>query len=194
LLTFLLSDSGGPAAVDIHDVPIVPAATVISDVNCAPAVACNAAVLGSQTIAVILSVACCWRHCCIPAVAVIPAVAGVPLVPDVLTVAAWPFCYCGVPVQPLLVAVLFLQLTALPNLSCSLSILISVLYSVQPLLVAVPALQLTTQPLLLSIHPHLCAVQCTASPSRCPCSPAHCPTSPTIYLSSSLRCTVYSLS
>jgi hypothetical protein len=25
MLTFLLSDSGGPAAVDIHDVPIVPA-------------------------------------------------------------------------------------------------------------------------------------------------------------------------
>ncbi len=30
-LTFLLS--GGPAAVDSHDVPIVPAAAVISDVN-----------------------------------------------------------------------------------------------------------------------------------------------------------------
>ncbi len=90
LLTFLLSDSDGPAAVDIHDVPIVPSATVISDVNCAPAVACNAAVLGSQTIAVILAVACCWRHCCIPAVAAIPAVAGVPLVPDVLIVAGLP--------------------------------------------------------------------------------------------------------
>jgi hypothetical protein len=38
LLTFLLSDSGGPAAVDIHDVPIVPAAVVTSDVNCVPAV------------------------------------------------------------------------------------------------------------------------------------------------------------
>jgi hypothetical protein len=33
LLTFLLSDSGGPAAVDTHDVPFVPAAAVISDVT-----------------------------------------------------------------------------------------------------------------------------------------------------------------
>jgi hypothetical protein len=35
---FLLSDSDGPAAVDIHDVPIVPDAAVISDVNSVPAV------------------------------------------------------------------------------------------------------------------------------------------------------------
>ncbi len=33
LLAFLLSDSGGLTAVDIHDVPIVPAAFFISDVN-----------------------------------------------------------------------------------------------------------------------------------------------------------------
>jgi hypothetical protein len=33
LLAFLLSDSGGLTAVDIHDVQIVPAAVVISDVN-----------------------------------------------------------------------------------------------------------------------------------------------------------------
>ncbi len=39
LPTFLLSDSGGPTAVDIHDVPIVPAATVISAVNTVPVVA-----------------------------------------------------------------------------------------------------------------------------------------------------------
>ncbi len=38
LLTFLLSDSDGPAAVDIHDVPIAPAAAVISDINSVPAV------------------------------------------------------------------------------------------------------------------------------------------------------------
>jgi hypothetical protein len=31
--TFLLSDSGGPTAVDIHDVPIIPAAAVISAVK-----------------------------------------------------------------------------------------------------------------------------------------------------------------
>ncbi len=37
LLTFLLSDSGGPAAVDILDVPFVPAAAVTSDVNSVPA-------------------------------------------------------------------------------------------------------------------------------------------------------------
>jgi hypothetical protein len=36
LLTFLLSDSGGPAAVDIYDVPIVPVAAVILDVNSVP--------------------------------------------------------------------------------------------------------------------------------------------------------------
>jgi hypothetical protein len=38
LLTLLLSDSDGPAAVDIHDFPIVLAAAVISDVNNVPAV------------------------------------------------------------------------------------------------------------------------------------------------------------
>jgi hypothetical protein len=38
LLTVLLSGSGGPTAVDIHDVPIVPAAAVISDLNSVPAV------------------------------------------------------------------------------------------------------------------------------------------------------------
>jgi hypothetical protein len=37
LLTFLLSDSGGPAAVD-NDVPIVPAAAVISDFKSVPPV------------------------------------------------------------------------------------------------------------------------------------------------------------
>jgi hypothetical protein len=37
LLAFLLSDSGGLTAVDIHDVPIVPAAVVISYVNRSPA-------------------------------------------------------------------------------------------------------------------------------------------------------------
>ncbi len=39
LLTFLLSVSGGPAAVDIYDVPIVPVAAVIPDVNSVPDVA-----------------------------------------------------------------------------------------------------------------------------------------------------------
>ncbi len=39
LPTFLLSKSGGPTIVDIHDVPIVPAAAVISAVNTVPAVA-----------------------------------------------------------------------------------------------------------------------------------------------------------
>jgi hypothetical protein len=38
LLTFLLPDSGSPAGVHIHDVPIVPAAAVISDVYNDPAV------------------------------------------------------------------------------------------------------------------------------------------------------------
>ncbi len=33
---FLLSDSGGPAAVDIYDVPIVPVAAVIPDVYSVP--------------------------------------------------------------------------------------------------------------------------------------------------------------
>jgi hypothetical protein len=49
LLTLLLSDSGGPAAVDIHDVPIVPADAVISDVNS------FADVVG-------LPACCCWLH------------------------------------------------------------------------------------------------------------------------------------
>ncbi len=38
LLTFPQSDSGGPAAIDIHDVPIVPVAAIISEVNSIPAV------------------------------------------------------------------------------------------------------------------------------------------------------------
>ncbi len=38
LLTYLLSDSGSSAAVDIHNVPIVPAAAVISGFNSVPAV------------------------------------------------------------------------------------------------------------------------------------------------------------
>jgi hypothetical protein len=84
LPTFLLSDSGSPTAVDIHDVPIVPAATVISAVNAVSAVdglppcccfttfannptfipvASFSAVVSSYTIAVILAVAHCWRHC-----------------------------------------------------------------------------------------------------------------------------------
>jgi hypothetical protein len=36
LLTLLLSDSGSPAAVDIPDVPLVPADAVISYVNSVP--------------------------------------------------------------------------------------------------------------------------------------------------------------
>ncbi len=38
LLTFILCNSSGLADVDIHDVPIFPAADVISDVNNVPAV------------------------------------------------------------------------------------------------------------------------------------------------------------
>jgi hypothetical protein len=38
LLTFILCNSSGLAGVDIHDVPIFPAADVISDVNGVPAV------------------------------------------------------------------------------------------------------------------------------------------------------------
>ncbi len=88
-LNFFLFASGGPAAVDIHDVLIVPAAAVISDVNSVPACCCRlhyfckhlrfcwrpycfgcpvvalipvawiCADVGSQAIAVILAVACC---------------------------------------------------------------------------------------------------------------------------------------
>ncbi len=39
LPTFLLSDSGGPTAVVIHDIPFVPATVIISAVNNVPAVA-----------------------------------------------------------------------------------------------------------------------------------------------------------
>ncbi len=60
LQTFLLSDSGCTAAVDIYDVPIVPAAAVISDVNRVPAV------VGLP--------ACCY----FTTFARIPAFAGVP--------------------------------------------------------------------------------------------------------------------
>ena len=38
LLSSLLSDSGDPAAVDIHDVPVVPTDAVTFDVNSVPAV------------------------------------------------------------------------------------------------------------------------------------------------------------
>jgi hypothetical protein len=70
LLAFLLSDSGGPAAIDIHDVPIFPAA-VIPEIYGVPAVVGHPA---------------CRLHCFCS----IPAFAGVPLVPDVLTVAGLP--------------------------------------------------------------------------------------------------------
>jgi hypothetical protein len=74
----LLTDSGGPAAFYIHDVPIVLAAAVISDVNSVaaiagrfvsvpsvlavllafiPDVACISAVVGRHAIALILAVA-----------------------------------------------------------------------------------------------------------------------------------------
>jgi hypothetical protein len=64
LLNFLLSHSGGPAALDIHDVPysIVPAAAVISDVISA------LAVVGRFT-----------TSASIPAVAGVPAIMTVPL-------------------------------------------------------------------------------------------------------------------
>jgi hypothetical protein len=57
LLSYLLSDSGSPAAVDTHDVPIIPAAAaVISGFNSVPAVVgfpaccCFSAVLGTLAI------------------------------------------------------------------------------------------------------------------------------------------------
>jgi hypothetical protein len=116
-LSFLLS--GGPAAVDSHEVPIVPAAAVISDVNIV------LAVVGLPACCLLLHYFCkhpryCWCPCpvvafipvvaCISAVvtvmlllssllllvagviavAGIPVVAGVPLVSDVLTVAGLP--------------------------------------------------------------------------------------------------------
>jgi hypothetical protein len=38
LLTFKLSDSGGPAVVDVRDGPTIPSTTVISDANSVTAV------------------------------------------------------------------------------------------------------------------------------------------------------------
>jgi hypothetical protein len=64
LLNFLLSQSGGPAAVDIHDIPIVPAAAVISDIIGVTAVVCRfttsasiPAVVGVSTV-----LTCCYFH------------------------------------------------------------------------------------------------------------------------------------
>jgi hypothetical protein len=118
LLTFLLSDSVDPAAVDIHDVPIVPATAVISDVNGVPACCCwlhyfaasllllasllcwppsclfhsavvfFSAVVACQAIAVILAVACCRLHYC--SLHTCCCWRPFTLVPDVLTVAGLP--------------------------------------------------------------------------------------------------------
>ncbi len=81
LLTALLSDSGGPAAVDIHDFAIVPAVVGLTAGCCRlqyilihpcfcwrpycvgrPVVAFIPAVVGSHAFAVSLAVAGCWRH------------------------------------------------------------------------------------------------------------------------------------
>jgi hypothetical protein len=108
-LTFL-SDSGDPAAVDIHDVPIVPATDVISDVNSVPSCYCwlhyfckhprfclRLSCAGCPLVAVIpvvaffsavfgshaiaiILVAGFTTVACIPAVDVIPTVAGIPLI------------------------------------------------------------------------------------------------------------------
>ncbi len=70
LLTFLLSDAGGPAAVDIHDVPIFPATAVISDVKSVPKCCCWIYYFCKHP-------RFCWRPYCFgrPLVAFIPAVA-----------------------------------------------------------------------------------------------------------------------
>jgi hypothetical protein len=66
LLNFLLSHSGGPAALDIHDVPysIVPAAAVISDVIGVSAVVgrftTSASIPGVAGVPIVLT--CCCFH------------------------------------------------------------------------------------------------------------------------------------
>jgi len=59
LLAFLLSDSGGPAPIDIHDVPIFPAA-VIPEIYGVPAVVGHPASPAS----LLLQHPCfCWHPC-----------------------------------------------------------------------------------------------------------------------------------
>jgi hypothetical protein len=112
LLTFLLSNSGDSAAVDIQNVPIIPAATVISDVNRVHAVVGPPCML-------LLHYFCkqtrfCWNPYCagrpvvvlVPAVAWIPAVVGSHAVAVTLAVACcWRHCCC---LHPCLLAFLHL--------------------------------------------------------------------------------------
>ncbi len=69
LLTFQLFDSGGPDTVDIHDVPTVPVAAIISDFNSVPACCCWIHFCKHPRF--------CWRPYCVgrPVVAFLPAVA-----------------------------------------------------------------------------------------------------------------------
>jgi hypothetical protein len=100
LLTFLLCDSGGPAAVDINDVPLVPTAAVIHDVNSVPVLLAS-----MHAVASILLQASrfCWCPFCVghpvvaftPAVACIYAVVGSHAIAVIPAVACcWHPCYC----------------------------------------------------------------------------------------------------
>jgi hypothetical protein len=64
LPTFLLSDSGGPTAVDIHHVPIVPAAAVTSAVNAVPALFAKNPTFASITTVLCWPSCCCFHSCC----------------------------------------------------------------------------------------------------------------------------------
>jgi hypothetical protein len=66
LLTFILCNSSGLAGVDTHDVPIFPAADVISDVNGVPAVVClltccNCLITFITSVIIFLAFLLCWR-------------------------------------------------------------------------------------------------------------------------------------
>jgi hypothetical protein len=94
LLAFILSDSGGPPAVDIHDVPTVPNSAVFPDVNGV------SAVVGLPACCCWLHYFCkhlcfCWHPYCVggPVVAFIPDVACVHTIVVILA-CCWSHCYC----------------------------------------------------------------------------------------------------
>ncbi len=112
LLTVLLSDSGGPAAVVIHDVPIVTAVVGLPAGCCRLHFFCKHTVLTFAGVlnvfdvllllmlllsSLLLLVAGVTAVVCIHAIVGISAVAGVPVVPGVLSShCCWAPCNRGV--------------------------------------------------------------------------------------------------
>jgi hypothetical protein len=105
------TDSSGPAVVDIHDVPLVPTAAVITDVNGVPAV-------------VGLSACCCWLTTFVRIFSCRPYCVGSPVVAFIPDVACGP---AVVAVMILLLSFLLLLVAGITNVGSSLILLVCLL-------------------------------------------------------------------